>query len=113
MIIKIKNFRLKTILGIYDWEKTFDREIVINAKIETDYDDALQTDEISDTIDYDVIISKIKNLIAGKRFKLIERMAQEVMDVVMQDKRIKKCKLEIAKMGAVEGVESFSVIISQ
>ena len=76
MIIKIKNLRLKTILGIYEWEENVDREIIINAKIHTNFDRALISDEISDALDYDDIVTKIKNLIANKRFKLVEKMAQ-------------------------------------
>ncbi len=111
MIIKIKNFRLKTIVGCHDWEKNIDREIIINVEIESDFDKALSSDNIEDTIDYESLSEKIKNLIATNRFALIEKMAQEVMNLIMEDKRIKKCKLEIDKVGAVEGIESFSVTL--
>ncbi len=113
MIIKIKNLRLKTILGIYEWEENVDREIIINAKIHTNFDRALTSNEISDAIDYDDIVTKIKNLIANKRFKLVEKMAQDIMNEIMQDSRISKCKLEIDKVGAVESLESFSITIEQ
>ena len=35
------------------------------------------------------------------------------MDQIMEDSRIKRCKIEIDKVGAVEAVESFSVTIEQ
>lgn len=113
MIIKIKNLKLKTILGIHDWEKTINREIIINAEIFTAFDKALITDEIVDAIDYDEIVNNIKNLIAKERFKLVEKMAQEIMDLIMSDQRIYKCKLEIDKVGAVDCLQSFSVTIEQ
>lgn len=113
MLIKIKNLRLKTILGVYDWEENIDREIIINAEIQTDLIDSLKSDDIADTIDYDSIIATIKNLITKKRFKLIEKMAAELINEIMQDQRIKRCKLEIDKVGVVEGVDSFSVTIEQ
>ena len=113
MIIKIKNLRLKTILGIYEWEENVDREIIINAKIHTNFDRALISDEISDALDYDDIVTKIKNLISNKRYRLVEKMAQDMMNEIMQDSRISKCKLEIDKVGAVESLESFSITIEQ
>jgi len=113
MIIKIKNLKLKTILGIYAWEKNVDREIIINAEIETDSLRALESDDISDTIDYDSIITKIKNLLADHQFKLIEKMAQEVMKKIMEDLSITRCKLEIDKVGVFDFVDSFSVTIEQ
>lgn len=113
MIIKIKNLKLKTILGIHDWEKTVNRDIIINAKIETDSLCALESDDISDAIDYDNIVTKIKNLITDHNFKLVEKMAQEVMNKIMEDNRVARCRLEIDKVGAVDSVESFSVTIDQ
>ncbi len=113
MIIKIKNLRLQTILGVYEWEKTIDRDIIINAEITSDQLNSLESDNIEDTIDYDILISKIKTLITNNRFKLIESMAQSMINLIMEDKRISKCKLEIDKVGVVEGVDSFSVTIEQ
>ncbi len=111
MLIKIKNFRLKTIIGIYPWEENIDREIIINITIETDFSNACLSDKIEDAIDYDVIINKIKNLVSNRRFKLIEKMAKELIDLIMEDRHIKKCTLEIDKVGVIESVDSFSVTL--
>jgi dihydroneopterin aldolase len=109
MIIKIKNLRLKTILGVYEWENTVQREIVINAEIETDHDLSMHSDDIKDAIDYDKIVTKIKKAVLERRYKLIEKMVYEVMNLIMEDKRIKNCRLEIDKIGAVADLDSFSV----
>lgn len=113
MLIKIKNLKLKTVIGVFDWEQTINREIIINIEIKTDLKKALQSDDLQDTIDYDNIIVKIKNLVANNRFKLVEKLAQSLMDSILEDKRISKCRLEIDKVGVVENVDSFSVTIEQ
>ncbi len=113
MLIKIKNLRLYTIIGVFDWEQNIDREIIINAEITTNFTKSLHSDELSDAIDYDQIILKIKNLVANNRFKLVEKMAQTLMDAILEDQRISKCKLEIDKVGVVENVDSFSITIEQ
>ncbi len=111
MLIKIKNLRLKTILGVHAWEETIDREIIINAEIETNEVASLASDNIDDTINYDEIIFKIKNLVKSKRFKLIEKMTAEILDKIMQDKRISRCKVEVDKVGVIDDVDSFSVTL--
>lgn len=113
MKIKIKNLKLKTRIGIYDWEKNVDRDIIINAKIDTHCDEALKTDNIDDAIDYDHLVKKIKNIVASNRYNLIEKMAADIMDDILTDKRIAKCSLEIDKVGAVADLESFSVTIKR
>ena len=113
MLLKIKNLKLQTVLGVHLWEEKINRGIIINVEIESDFIKSLQSDDIDDTIDYDLITTEIKKLIASKRFKLVETMAQKIMDQIMEDSRIKRCKIEIDKVGAVEAVESFSVTIEQ
>lgn len=113
MIIKIKNLSLKTILGIYEWEQNFDREILINAEIYTNFDEARYSNSIEDTIDYGEIINQIKSLVASKNFQLIEKLAQEILDLIMQDERIFKCILEVDKLKVIDEVESFSITLTQ
>ncbi|GDX36672.1 7,8-dihydroneopterin aldolase [Alphaproteobacteria bacterium] len=109
MKIKIKDFKLKTNLGIYGWEKNFEREIIINLELEIKDSQALQSDKIEDTVDYELIYNQIKQLIFSKKFNLIERMAQEIVDLIMLDSRINKCKIEIDKMNIFEEVRSCAV----
>ena len=113
MLIKIKNLKLKTSLGVYEWEKKDKREIIINAEIETDYTDSLSSDKLCDAIDYDIIIEKIKNLVSKNHFHLIEKISYEIMKKIMEDKRIKRCRLELDKVRVVPDVESFAIVIEE
>jgi FolB domain-containing protein len=113
MLIRVKNLTLHTNLGIHDWEQNFNRKIVINAEIESDFNLSLESDDINDTINYEIITTNIKNLIETKRFNLIEKMTQEIMNVIMSDQRIKRCKLEVDKVGVIDSVESFSIVIEK
>ncbi len=113
MLLKIKNLRLKTAIGVYDWEKNFDREIIINLEIETDFLSAFQSDQLEDAIDYNEIAQKVKKFIHENKFNLIEKMAHSLLAEVMSDFRIKKCKLEIDKVGAIDFVDSASITIEQ
>jgi dihydroneopterin aldolase len=106
--IKIKNLRLKTIIGVYNWEQKIDRDININASFETD-DKPTQSDELEDTIDYDKIVNSIKFIVENSKFKLVEGMLGAIIREITINPRIKKCFLEIEKIGAVKDLESFSV----
>jgi len=111
MIIKIKNLKLKTILGVYDFEKTNEREIIINATITTKHLKSTISDNLSDTIDYDEIVQKIKKFLLKNNFNLIEKLAKEILNLIMEDQRVSKCELEIDKTNAVENVDSFSITL--
>ena len=113
MKIKIKDFKLKTNIGIYDWEKNFEREILINITIDIPNSKSLDTDQIQDTVDYEVIYNQIKNLVKTKKFNLIEKLAQEIVDLIMEDLRIKAISIEIDKINIFEDVKSCAVYLEK
>ena len=45
MIIKIENLKLRTTVGIYDWEKEIKQDVIINVEMEFDGSKAIETDE--------------------------------------------------------------------
>lgn len=113
MLIKIKNLKLKTIIGVYEWEEKFLREIIINAEIETDFLQSTVSDDIADTVDYELVSNKIKKLVAQNRYKLIEKLAAEIVNLILEDKKIKRCKVEVDKVGIIENSDSVAVVIEK
>ena len=109
MIIKIKNLKLDTNIGVYDWEKTHSRTLLFNVTIETDLMEGVKSDNLKDVIDYAIIVNHIKNFVDNHNCQLIEKMAGEILDIIMQDKRIKRCDLEIDKLNPFDFIDSFSI----
>jgi len=112
MLIRIKNLRLKTVIGIYDFEEKIQRELIFNIEVEVKSSKALKSDAIIDTVDYDEII-KIVKIIGKKRFSLIEKMAAEIVDEIMKNKKISRCNLEIDKTKLYDDVDTCSVVIEK
>ncbi len=112
MVIKIKNLTLYTILGIYESEQEKKREVIINITIKTNFDKARYTNSIDDTIDYSKIINNIKSLVENKKFGLIEKMAQEILDLITKNDKIEECQLEIDKPKIFTEVQSASVTLN-
>jgi dihydroneopterin aldolase len=109
MIIKVKNLKLATAIGVYKWEETYQRTLIFNVEIETDFTDGMKSDNLKDAIDYDVIVNQIKHFVQNNRCQLIERMVGDLLDLIMQDERIKRCTLEVDKLKVYDFVDSFSV----
>ena len=51
-IIYIKDLRVKTIIGIFDWERKVKQEVSIDLEFPFDCKKAAATDSIEDTVDY-------------------------------------------------------------
>ncbi len=111
MIIKIKNLRLKTIIGIYDFEQKIMRDIIINASLHIKNELSLTTDDINDTIDYDTIVEDITKIVTQNKFNLIEKLANEVLKSILKNKKIDFCQIEVDKVKARNDTDSFAICL--
>lgn len=109
MIIRIKNLRLRSILGIYDWEQEKPQDIVINIEIEFDGNLAAETDRIENTVDYKTMKKKIIDFVENGRFYLIEKLVKEVADIIMEDEKVTRATVEIDKPHALRFADSVSI----
>jgi len=109
MIIKIENLKLRTIVGIYDWEKEKKQDVILNIEMEFDGTKAIETDSIDDTIDYKTITKEIIDMVEGTEFNLIERIAGEAMKIVMQNDKVQRASVRVDKPGALRFTDTVSV----
>ena len=109
MIIKIENLRLRTIVGIYDWEKKEKQDLVINVTIEFDGEQTTITDSIEDTVDYKSVNKKIISFVETNNFNLLERIAGGICDISLECPRVKEVSVKVEKPGALRFADSVSV----
>jgi dihydroneopterin aldolase len=74
--------------GVYPEEAAEGQTFVVDVEIGLDLDLAGSTDDLDRTVDYGLMASTVHAVVSGERWKLIERVAQRVADVVMEDSRI-------------------------
>lgn len=109
MIIRIKNLRLRAIVGVNPWERTDPQAVIINLEVEFDGQEAEHSDNLEDTIDYRTISKKVIELVEKSQYQLIETLAGNVLRTVMEDKRIWRARVEVDKPNAVKSADSTSV----
>ena len=113
MIIKIKNLEIDCNIGIYDWEKTFNRKLIINIEMQTLNENSCVSDDIKDTLDYQIIYDNIKQIIAKKKYNLIECLAQDILEMICSQSMISFAKVEIDKIKIFDDVYSCAVILEK
>ena len=111
MLVCIKNLRLSAILGVYDEERHAEREIIVNVRVEYDPSVAIRTDALEDALDYKQIRNRIVGVVNGTRFRLIETLANGIVEELIKDPRILKLRLEVDKPKALRLAESVSVVV--
>ena len=113
MIIKIKNLEVDCNIGVYDWEKNFNRKLLINVEMHSLNEKSCISDEVKDTLDYEIIYENIKKIIAQKRYNLIESLAHDILEMICRQSLISFARVEIDKIKIFEDVYSCAVIVEK
>jgi D-erythro-7,8-dihydroneopterin triphosphate epimerase len=112
MLIRIKNLRLRTIVGINDWERNNFQDIILNIEIELDGTRVIETDDIKDTVDYKLLKRSILQEVEESRFYLLDKLAGHILRLIMENEKVHYAKVEVDKPHALRFADSVSVTCS-
>jgi len=110
--IRIKDLRLRTYIGIKDEEIHNQQDVLINVTILYPADDAVAVNEITQALNYRTITKALIAHVEGNRFALLERLTQELLDIVMQHQQVHYAEVEVDKPHALRFAESVSITLS-
>lgn len=112
MKIRIKNLRLRTIVGVYEWEQKHPQEVVVNVEMEFDGQPAADSDDLADSVDYKAVKKRLLEKIQNNRYKLLEKLAADVLKMVLDNDKVLRATVEVDKPHALRFAESVSVVCS-
>ena len=107
--ITIENLRLRTIIGINDWERDAEQDVVVNVELELERGTVFARDTIDETVDYKKLNKRIIDEVEQSSFFLIEKLCDHLLVLVMEDHRVERARVRVAKPGALRFTESVSV----
>jgi D-erythro-7,8-dihydroneopterin triphosphate epimerase len=108
--IRVKDLLLRTYIGFNPEELVNKQDVVINFEIEADIPrTALEADEPLDIFDYKTITKKVIALVQDGRFKLLEVLTQKILDLIMEDEKVKWARVEVDKPHALRFAKSVSL----
>lgn len=110
--IFIEELRVQAWIGIYAREKAAPQTVELNLTFGVP-DAAAARDDISDTIDYAVVIERIRTELVQRHFNLIETLGEFVVELLLNDFRAPWVKLRLAKIGVMKGVRRVGVFIER
>ena len=111
--ILIQDLLIRGIIGIHDWEREKKQDILINIEMEADCQPAGLSDDFQDAVDYRAITKSVIALVEGSEFFLVERMAEEIARICMDNPRVDAVRVRVEKPGAVRFSRSVGVEIER
>ncbi len=112
-IVFINDLRVKTVIGIFDWERKIKQTLRIDLEMGGDIRAAAKSDAIDDAIDYKAVSDCLKRLAEESKAQLVETLAERMAVTVLKEFKIPWLKLTMNKINAVSGVSGVGVIIER
>lgn len=112
-IIFIDDLRISTLIGIYPREKSVPQTVEMSLQIGTSTANAGASDNIGDTINYATVVERLRAELATQHFNLLEKLAEYVARLLLDDFGATWVRVSIAKLGMMRGVKRVGVVIER
>lgn len=109
----IEQLEVITTIGVYDWEQEIKQKLVLDIEMAHDNRPAGKSDDVADALDYAQVSSAVLSYIEGGRFLLVERVAEEIAELIMTRFNVPWIKIRLTKPGAVPQAKGVGVIIER
>ncbi|MDC2972035.1 dihydroneopterin aldolase [Gammaproteobacteria bacterium] len=112
-VMYIKDLRVQTIIGLYDWERKVRQEVSIDIDIFFDNKAASVKDSVNDTIDYKKITKAVISHVEKSSFKLQESLAESIAVLIKRDHPNNLIRIRVSKPGALRNAKDVGIIIER
>jgi len=112
-IIFLRDFKAKTVIGVYPWERIVAQTIQLDLEIALPTSRACITDNIEDALDYALIVERINQILAEKHFSLLEALAEHIAQTILTEFKAPWVKISVAKLGIIRGVKELGICIER
>lgn len=112
-IIFLRDLRIDTIIGIYDWERSTRQTVSLDLEMATDIGKAAATDHIDDTLNYKAVAKRLIAFVGESDFQLVETLAERICALVLEEFQVPWVRLTLNKGGAVRGAKGVGIIIER
>mgnify|MGYP003780250905 CR=1 FL=1 len=111
--IHIRDLHARCIIGINEEERHNKQDVIVNITLHADLTRAGRSDNIEDTVDYKRVKQNVLRLVEESSFFLVERLAQRIADVCLEDAAVQRADVTVDKPGALRFARSVAVQISR
>ena len=111
--IKLSELKVETIIGIWEWEQRNPQTISIDLEMSTDISAAAKSDSIQDALDYKAISKRIKQYSKDNHFQLIETLAENLAQIILEEFKVAWVKLSVSKPYAIRDSKNVGLTIER
>ncbi|MDT9587384.1 MAG: dihydroneopterin aldolase [Candidatus Arsenophonus melophagi] len=112
-IIFIEQLSVFTTIGVYDWEQTIQQKLLLDIEMGWNNEYVAKNDQVEYYLDYAQVSQVISQYIEKRKFFLIERVAQEVANIILNKFKSEWVRVKVSKFSAIARAKKVGVIIER
>ncbi len=112
-IVYIRDLRVDTIIGIYDWERRIRQTLLVDLEMAADVHTAAASGALADALDYQAVADHSTAFIQAGEFELLETLAEGLAAALQQEFGISWLRIRVGKPGAVSTAGDVGVVIER
>ena len=112
-IVFIRDLRIETVIGIYDWEREIKQTVVLDLDMGWDIRPAAASESIEDALDYKSVSKRLQSFVEESEFQLVETLAERICEIVREEFNVPWVRLTLNKIGAVSAARDVGVIVER
>ena len=109
----IKNLVLNIFIGIHNFEKKKKQRVRFNIEVVTNPNIKPNNKDLTTILNYEDLINKIKLLVKKQHHELIEDLAENIFEIIFQNRLVKKSSIKIEKLDIIKNSESVGIEFSK
>jgi FolB domain-containing protein len=111
--ILIRDLLVRGIIGLNDWEREKQQDILINMVLDLDVRAAAQSDDIEDSLNYRSLTKAIVAHVETSARFLVEALASDIARIAILDFGADRVTVRVEKPGALRFAKSVGVEIER
>lgn len=108
----IHGMKLKASIGIFDHEKARKQMIIVSVDLVVD-ESVPHEGDIENVVNYKIIVDEIEQYVENGHVLLVETMAEEIAEICLADKLVKRAVVKIEKPEAFIHVGAVGVTVER
>ena len=112
-IVFIRELRVDTIIGVYDWERQVKQTLVFDIEMATDIRQAAATDDLAFSLNYHSVSLRVMDYVQSTHALLVETLAENVAALIQTEFGVMWVRLRLSKPNAVLGAIAVGLVIER
>ncbi len=112
-IVYIRDLRIDTVIGVYDWERNIKQRLSFDIDMATDIRQAAATDDLQYTINYKAVSDRVIAFVESFHPQLIETLAEAIAQLIINEFNVPWLRLQVSKAGAVRAARDVGLVIER